>query len=349
MIFTDKCVIVYREYDLCKYFASYIFNLLAFTGVFMKKLLSIVLIITMIFTALSAATQEELDAELRGFANQIADYTARASAQTNLWADAHIGNLFPLNGFPHLGAGMSAGGVVIPTDFLTTFASAFPVPPPLPEGTFILPALSIDARVGGIILPFDIGAHIMTLDSFDEEFMKMHIEIPTCFSYGADLRFAVLQEGVILPALSVGVGFTHSEGDFIISSESLIPNISISGTNYSKIAMEVNYNTNIYTASVQLSKKILLLTPFVGAKAIAQEGEYQYGYEYRNIDGQSHRVNMTSITRHFSFDDIANSDIRYSVFAGVGVDFLIIQTTAGVSYDLKDKTWAGSLSLHVKI
>ena len=55
------------------------------------------------------------------------------------------------------------------------------------------------------------------------------------------------------------------------------------------------------------------------------------------------------LTVEFSFDNLANSEIQYSVFAGLGVDFLIVQTTAGVNYDFKNKTWAGSISLHVKI
>lgn len=310
----------------------------------MKKIIAAILMIAIALTAATALTQDELDEKLGDFANEIADFMPRVATGTNYWADAHIGNLLPLNGLPHLGGGFSASAALIPTDFVHTFSSAFTTG--ADWETFPFPALSVDARVGGIILPFDLGVHVMTLNDFEQDFFGFTVEIPTCLSYGADVRFALLQEGVILPALSIGVGYTHSEGEFNISSENLIPNFS--GT--SRVKSHVEYSTDIFSASVQVSKKILFLTPFAGAKAYVQNGTYSYGGEYANIDGHTHSISTpVEFDRSFSFDNPSMDAVKWSVFAGLGVDFLIIQTTAGVSYDFTDSSWAGSVSVHLKI
>ncbi|MCR4713348.1 MAG: hypothetical protein K5751_03095 [Treponemataceae bacterium] len=324
----------------------------------MKKLIAVILIIATVFTAVMALDRAALDEKMDSFATQLADFIPRSISNMNLWADAHIGNIIPLNGLPHLGAGATAGGVLIPTDLITTFKDAFP------KGTkewelFPLPALSFDARVGGFVLPFDVGIHLMALESYEKEFWDVKAEMTNLLTYGGDVRFAIIQEGVVAPALSIGVGYTKAKGEFIITTTDTLPDSALSaatailGTNDEEDAyteLNVAYDTSIYTATVQLSKKILLLTPFVGARAIVQNGVYNYSYSYGEIDGVTNNGSTTkTIEKSFSFNNLANSDIKYSVFAGLGVDFLIIQTTVGANYDFKDKSWAGSISIHVKI
>ncbi|MCR4940008.1 MAG: hypothetical protein K5930_07885 [Treponemataceae bacterium] len=316
----------------------------------MKRTIAVILIFTIMLTAVNAVTQSELDSSLRTFAEQVADFVPRSSAGTNFWADAHIGNLFPLNGLPHLGAGLSVSGSLIPTAFMKTFSQAFSDPVNTWE-SFPLPAMSFDARVGGIILPFDIGAHVMVLDDFEDELLGVSVTIDTCLEAGADLRFAILQEGVVLPALSIGVGYTYSKGDFSFTSKSITDVSNILSSSQASVTTYIEYETTIYTATAQLSKKILLLTPFVGARAIAQDGTYRYGGGYQNIEGNRNNLSLSTITKTFSFDDLQDSlsKLKYNVFAGVGLDFLIIQTTVGASYDFTDESWSGSVSLHVKI
>ena len=169
------------------------------------------------------------------------------------------------------------------------------------------------------------------------------IDVTGFVSYGADVRLALIQENVILPAFSIGVGYTHTEGTFDFTAKQII------SLNNKSVRSYVDFNTDIYTASLQVSKKILFLTPFAGAKAYVQNGTYSYSGRYENIDGHTHTISPVSFDREFSFDNPSFDNVKWSVFAGLGVDFLIIQTTAGVSYDINDKTWAGSVSIHLKI
>ena len=336
----------------------------------MKRIISIVLIITMILTAASAADttnqqtlteeQEALNKVMDDFCSQLADFIPKSITGMNLWADAHIGNIIPLSGLPHLGAGATMGGVLIPTNLMKTFAAAFPKKVKEWE-SFPLPAISFDARVGGLFLPFDVGVHLMALEGYEKEFFGVKVEMTNILSYGADIRFAILQESLVLPALSIGLGYTKARGEFSLTTTDILPDNAsqvISGaigsltgneTQRAFTILDVAYNTDIYTMTLQLSKKILLLTPFIGAKAVGQNGKYTYSYTYDKIEGQNYSSEIKSVERKLKFDDLTNSNIKFSVFAGLGVDFLIIQTTLGVNYDFSDKSWAGSISLHVKI
>ncbi len=314
----------------------------------MKKIIAAILIIGTIMTAATATDNPSpaLDAKLADFAGQVADFMPRATAGTDLWADAHIGNILPLSGLPHLGAGFTAGAALIPTDFVSTFNEAFTTPANEWK-SFPLPAVSVDARIGGFFLPFDVGVHVMALDQ-DEPVLNdvwgMTLDVTGFVSYGADVRLALIQENVILPAISIGVGYTHTEGTFDFTAKQII------SLNNKSVRSSITFNTDIYTASLQVSKKILFLTPFAGAKAYVQNGTYWYGGGYQNIDNHTHgTISQGTINKEFSFDSLTPNDIKYSVFAGLGVDFLIIQTTVGVSYDFTDQSWAGSLSIHVKI
>lgn len=302
----------------------------------------------MILTAATAVTRDDLDDKMEEFAHTFADFIPRASTQMNLWADAHIGNILPLSGLPHLGGGLTFGGVLVPTDFMSVFGDAFTDPVPEWEH-FPIPATSVDVRVGGIILPFDLGLHIMALDNYEADFYGIKIDMPSSFVFGADVRFAILQEGVICPALSLGVGYTYASGDFTLSSEKMFPTdiSSLLSGQTATMSTHLEYATHIYSATAQLSKKILLITPFVGAKAIAQKGTYSRYGSYKDISGSGAEHLVDDDT--FEIDDLTDKNIKFSVFGGVGVDFLIFQTTIGVNYDFTDQSWAGSISLHVKI
>lgn len=315
----------------------------------MKKIIAVILIVTTVLFAVSA-TVTELNEKMEAFEDQLSDFIPRSVSGMNLWADAHIGNIIPLNGLPHLGGGMTAGGALVPTDFIKTFKSAFTTPADEWEA-FPLPAVSFDVRIGGFILPFDAGVHLMALENFDKEFWGVSASFRNCLTYGADIRLAILQEGVIIPALSIGAGYTKASGEFQLTTTNIVSSLNpLTGGSDPFVLLDAAYATEIYTATLQLSKKILLLTPFVGARAMVQNGTYTYSYSYTNIDGQSYNSpTQRKVEKSFSFNDLANSDIKYSVFAGLGVDFLIIQTTAGVSYDFSDSSWAGSISIHVKI
>ena len=311
----------------------------------MKRIISVLIILTLVAGICFAQTNEEAikaealakaqaaaDAKispvLNSFTGTIADYIPDTAAQQNIWADAYIGKVFP-SFPPHFGAGFSVGGSLIQSDFIAKAFSA--MGSPIDINNIFLPTVTVDARVGGLFLPFDIGVHAMKLDPIDLNAGPLGFKAGF-MTYGADLRYCVLEPNLILPAISVGASFTHSEGSFAMNA---------SNTN-----TEIKYDTNIFAFTAQISKSILIATPFVGARAVYQVGNYNWDANFKyDYDGATYTIDLNN-TIEKTFD---MADGNYMLFAGVGLNFFVIQTTVTATYDINKGNFAGALSIHAKL
>ena len=307
----------------------------------MKRIISVLIILTLVAgicfaqsveESVRAKAQAEADAKLspvlNSFTGTIADYIPDTAAQQNIWADAYIGKVFP-SFPPHFGAGFSVGGSLIQSDFIAEAFSA--MGSPIDINNIFLPTVTVDARVGGLFLPFDIGVHAMKLDPIDLNAGPLGFKAGF-MTYGADLRYCVLEPNLILPAISVGASFTHSEGSFAMN---------ISNTN-----TEITYDTNIFAFTAQVSKSILIATPFVGVRAVYQVGNYNWDANFKyDYNGTKYTVDLNN-TIEKTFD---MADGNYMLFAGVGLNFFVVQTTVSATYDINKGNFAGALSIHAKL
>ena len=307
----------------------------------MKRIISVLIILTLVAgicfaqsveESVRAKAQAEADAKLspvlNSFTGTIADYIPDTAAQQNIWADAYIGKVFP-SFPPHFGAGFSVGGSLIQSDFIAEAFSA--MGSPIDINNIFLPTVTVDARVGGLFLPFDIGVHAMKLDPIDLNAGPLGFKAGF-MTYGADLRYCVLEPNLILPAISVGASFTHSEGSFAMN---------ISNTN-----TEITYDTNIFAFTAQVSKSILIATPFVGVRAVYQVGNYNWDANFSyTYEDKTYTIDLNN-TIEKTFD---MADGNYMLFAGVGLNFFVIQTTVTATYDVNKGNFAGALSIHAKL
>ena len=307
----------------------------------MKRIISVLIILTLVAgicfaqsveESVRAKAQAEADAKLspvlNSFTGTIADYIPDTAAQQNIWADAYIGKVFP-SFPPHFGAGFSVGGSLIQSDFIAEAFSA--MGSPIDINNIFLPTVTVDARVGGLFLPFDIGVHAMKLDPIDLNAGPLGFKAGF-MTYGADLRYCVLEPNLILPAISVGASFTHSEGSFAMN---------IRNTN-----TEITYDTNIFAFTAQVSKSILIATPFVGVRAVYQVGNYNWDANFSyTYEDKTYTIDLNN-TIEKTFD---MADGNYMLFAGVGLNFFVIQTTVTATYDVNKGNFAGALSIHAKL
>ena len=307
----------------------------------MKRIISVLIILTLaagicfaqsVEDSLVAKARAEADAKLtpvlNSFTGTIADYIPDTAAQQNIWADAYIGKIFPSIP-PHFGAGFSFGGALIESDFIAeTFKM---LGSPVDVTNIFLPTVTVDARVGGLFLPFDIGIHAMKLDPVELNAGVLGFKAGF-MTYGADLRYCVLEPNLILPAVSVGASFTHSEGSFAMN---------FAGTN-----TEITYDTNIFALTAQISKSILIATPFAGVRAVYQVGKYNWDANFSyTYDGKEYTVDLSN-TIEKTFD---MADGNYMLFAGVGLNLFVVQTTISATYDVNKGNFAGALSIHAKL
>lgn len=241
----------------------------------MKKTLFI--IVTLLFVASFAAAQTDFsdyEQSIQDFATDVANSLPLNAAVGLNWSDAYIG------GFPHLGIGATVGFSTIPyetiqpvlqalgQESLVTSSGAFSY---IQQYGAPLPAYAVEARLGGIILPFDVGVKFGAVPP--------NVEAPggLTFDYllaGFDVRLNLIEENLLLPAVSVGAGYTRlnasigltagtdvSFGPYDDPSTPSVESYEITAT-----APEIEYfwNANVIDLKAQASKSILFLTPYAG-------------------------------------------------------------------------------------
>lgn len=346
---------------------------------------------------ISEDKKTEIANGLNAFAGNILVAAPQAATQQNVWADAYIGKLFPSLP-PHFGVGISLGGTKMDMTGLKDAATAFEgmINDFVPDsgdssitdqlkGTvdfgsipdiFVMPTVSIDARIGGIFLPFDIGISAMmtnpslfSVDLSDPNSLTS-MSAPMNFNafgfngsadyltLGIDVRYCVLDGGVILPKVSVGAGYNITKGSFGISSDK-------SGVDAN---MNLSFNTQVIYVQAEVSKSIMIATVFGGARALVSNTSTSWAWNINGTkslgginliisgeDSGSCNADTTSSTYQDGKWDF--SGVQPQLYAGVGFNFLVFQTSLSVCADIRsfmDRTnyekalWSGAFSFHVK-
>ena len=346
---------------------------------------------------ISEDKKTEIANGLNAFAGNILVAAPQAATQQNVWADAYIGKLFPSLP-PHFGVGISLGGTKMDMTGLKDAATAFEgmINDFVPDsgdssitdqlkGTvdfgsipdiFVMPTVSIDARIGGIFLPFDIGISAMmtnpslfSVDLSDPNSLTS-MSAPMNFNafgfngsadyltLGIDIRYCILDGGVILPKVSVGAGYNITKGSFGISSDK-------SGVDAN---MNLSFNTQVIYVQAEVSKSIMIATVFGGARALVSNTSTSWAWNIngtkslggKNLiisgeDSGSCNADTTSSTYQDGKWDF--SGVQPQLYAGVGFNFLVFQTSLSVCADIRsfmdrtnyeDALWSGAFSFHVK-
>lgn len=255
----------------------------------MKKIIVLIIAGFIAIAGISAQDGQEFEAVqavFGEFANDLSAALPFASTLGLNWSDSYIGN------FPHLGVGVSVGAVGLPAEafgnvlgtltggeagadllgFLPTelqeYADAFGLP---------FPAWALEARLGGLFLPFDIGLKVgMIPEDVD---MTQALPAGMGLDYqlvGMDVRFRLVEEKVFIPEISVGGGINYLRGgisfrmqeDVVIDSFELPPYSGLPSTvNISLEQPEFGFNweTTVFDFKAQISKRIFwIVTPYLG-------------------------------------------------------------------------------------
>jgi hypothetical protein len=294
---------------------------------------------------------ENISAGLDDFTFSLIKTAPSTVSHQNMWASAYIGQLLDLP--PHLGGGISMGMAQLKTDGIATVLKEMGLNYDVKN--LFLPTLTFDARIGGLLIPFDLGVHGMMIKNpleFNIQETFFSIDYGTV---GADIRFPLVKQNAVLPNLSLGFGYAYSKGNAGISVQEETAKVS------------AGYESQILQATVQVSKKILIVEPFVGLRGTISSNKRNWSWNYdgtkalnetqyealKSIPGA-----LDALKEERGYDsgdwsgfDINKEDPNYTaqIFAGVGIDFLFIgQGTINVSFDLVNQIWAGGLSLRVK-
>ena len=131
---------------------------------FTKKILFVLLLVsTSIFLVFAedpaTFNTDNISTGLDDFTFSLIKTAPSTVSHQNMWASAYIGQLLDLP--PHVGGGVSVGMAQLKTDGLATVLKEMGINYDVKN--LFLPTLTFDARIGGLLIPFDLGVHGMMI------------------------------------------------------------------------------------------------------------------------------------------------------------------------------------------
>jgi hypothetical protein len=316
----------------------------------------------------------DFQAQFQSFATAVAGTLASTASGTGLaWAPAYIGQL------PHFGLGVSVGASLIPFTAVAPIFTLLNVQLPsslsmLQTYGIPLPAAAIDARIGGLILPFDIGLKFGYLPPAAKDLLG-NVQVDYLLA-GGDVRIALLKDEGLLPSLSVGVGYTFFQGR--IGLPNVIPGSSVidisqamdsplggySGTHtltMSSPDLAFNWQSSVIEAKVQVSKQLLIFVPTVGLSAAYGMSTAGGGLSSTVTYQGSAPNGMTDVQTVFGklgYTVPSNAGLNVSAastgwslraFGGLGISLLILDLDVSASYNLLTGSLGGGVNVRIQI
>jgi hypothetical protein len=183
------------------------------------------------------------------------------------WSDAHIGQFLGIP--PRFGAGFTFGTTLIElasiNDLLGVLGQSAPID--LAIG-LPLPGYTVEGRIGGFILPFDVGVKLGYIPQFDIAGLGLDYLL-----LGADLRYSMLPKAIPLLKVSVGLGFNHLSGGIsakIPAGQTFeFSDPAPGSTGFYQLEIEdptvgLRWQTNVFEVKAQASINLIILTPYLG-------------------------------------------------------------------------------------
>ena len=292
-----------------------------------RKILAIVLFAAVAagLGAQSAAFTGRLDSFLDDINRNLPD----AAVSGGAWSDGYIGQLIALP--PHLGVGISCGVSRFPLSSLASAASAagasIDIPSALSLGGGFLINPAIELRVGGFVLPFDIGARFSMLAS--DGWYGIDLEY---YTFSIDLRYAVIKENVVLPGIVVGIGWYRTWGsigyDFDAADLAANAGFDIPDTGTKRLGLD--FKTDVFELRAQVSKSLLIFTPYLGLTGYFAMSESSY--EIAGVKGEREE-------NHFGS----------RVYGGLSFNIFVVKIDVSASYNFVTQNWGGNLGVRLQL
>ena len=214
-----------------------------------------------------------------------------------LAAPASSGRLATSAPFPHFGVGVALAATTLPFGPAAALLDTYGGPGAVDKVAifadigFPLPAPALEARVGGLFLPFDVGVHIGILPDVSELLAEAGVRADLRYrAFGLDARLLVLEEGRVAPALSVGVGYERLVGGLTVhdtETDITLQAFRPPGASPVELAVEnaaivFDWAANVMFAKVQASKQLGFVTPYLGLQLLGGWADAGGGFSSDN-------------------------------------------------------------------
>ena len=274
----------------------------------------------------------DINACLSDFSSGLNNTLPNAATQQNVYSQAWIGKLFP-SAPPHFAVGIEAGVTKLDLSPLGTLADVFKVGS-LP-GNFVYPTITANARIGGFVLPFDIGFSCMYMNLSKLKAVSDGFGIKF-FNIGGDVRYALLKGEGALPQISLGVGYYYIGGKVSLDKDGVKAGIDCA--------------THTLFGQVQVSKTFLFFTPFVGFRGIFSKSATDWSWAVTDARAQAAASYIGTETSG-SGSENSNWADRFipQIYGGFGLKLSFFAINLSASYDFRHSIWGGNLSLRFQM
>jgi hypothetical protein len=294
--------------------------------------------------AVGATSITDLTTGLDGFVSDATGSLPFAAAAGLDWSDAYIGSIVGVP--PHFGLGVTAGATTLPKKAVQPLITALggSLNSDLP-----LPSVGVNARVGGFLLPFDVGFKVgvvpgLTLGDYTVDYTNL----------GFDVRYAVFQGEPLLPDVSVGGGV-----DYFATKVKATYGSGVSYSDGSKTltvgapTATLDLSALVFEAKAQVSKSLLIITPYLGVSALVGSSTAKASVS-SNIDyGTGNQAYWAQYvpgisSTGFSKDkSVANFGLK--VYGGTSINMVVFKLDLQGLYSFLDQSYGGTLGLRFQL
>ncbi len=286
------------------------------------------------------------------------------------WSDAYIGQIVGIP--PHFGVGVVAGATSIDAQDASALLGQLGYSSSDLGDKLPLPAIAAEARIGGFLLPFDIGLKVGLIpDSVGESLSSAAGGLNVDYLlFGADLRYALLKGGLVMPAISVGVGVNYMKGGVSTSVGEPQTFVYNDGTQDHTITASspdigLEWETTTFDFKAQISKGLIIFTPYLGLGA--SYGVSKAGYFLDSTvtyDGSTmDQADIDALNAYLEANgaeplDFSSSGFSSSfdvtgwsmrAFGGLSVNLLVLKLDLTGMYNLNDGSYGATVGARFQL
>lgn len=297
----------------------------------MKRLIVLFMALTLGFYAYS----QDLGAFADGFTAFATDAAPTLSYNAtvgNNWSDAYIGQ------FPHFGVGLALGATMVPAESVKSLfeAMAIALPAELDQVGLPIPAVALSAKIGGFFLPFDIGLKGMILPESVTKSLSAQGIAADYKLIGGNIRVPLLKEKLLIPDLSVGLGYNHLSGSIAMDLKlGTNPTYSYETHNITidDPSLGIGWKTDSFDITAQLSKKLLFLRPYLAGGFSFGKSSFTGGLKGNISEGTTGDIDAIKAALIAAGQDVSMLDNTGFEFGAESKD-PVFRLYGGLSLDL---------------
>jgi hypothetical protein len=293
----------------------------------MKHKLGALLASLAIFGGMTLQAQTVLDTQfntaMTGFVSSISGALPDNALVGTSWSDAYIGQLIGVP--PHFGIGVSVGATRFSVVQLSDAMSLLGKSLPSEISGIPLPSYAVEARVGGFLLPFDVGVRFGALPTITMSGLSLNY-----LNLGFDVRYALMEEGIVKPDIVVGAGFYYSKFGigYTFNPASLA---GLDGSYTSDQTLAISAESKVIELKAQVSKSFVIVTPYagVGGSVAFNEGNY-------------------SLTKETT-GSTANTVYGVRVYGGTSLNLAVFKVDVSAMYNFISQNYGFNLGMRVQL